>query len=135
MSRSGFTLVEIMVVVVIIGILAGIVVGSFTGHADEARMQATKASIANISTQIDLFRIQQGRYPNSLDELVNKPSDAKTWGGGYMKNGVPLDGWSNKFIYKLDASSFTILSYGADGKEGGDDINKDISNKDAPENK
>ena len=132
--KRGFTLVEMMVVVVIIGILAAVVITSAVHYADKARINATKAQIAEISTALAGFKLETGRYPTSQEgiaALVNKPADFK---GDWPKDGflpsMPKDGWSNDFVYVCPGAdgAFDIISYGADGKEGGDDENADIKN-------
>ena len=130
--KSGFTLVEIMVVVVIIGILATFAIAKFSGQADAARVRTTKALLVQIAGQLDIFKLAHGRYPDSLEELIHAPSwltDPKSFPPeGYLKE-LPVDGWGNKLIYRRGTSSakpFELLSYGADGRQGGDSLDEDL---------
>ena len=133
-DKSGFTLIELMAVIIIIGILAAIVVPGYMSHTEKARMNATKAQIKQIEGAINLFKMESSRYPTTsegLSALVTKPSDFK---GMWPKEGylpeVPKDGWRNDFVYIYPGTSkpFDIISYGADGMEGGEDENADIRN-------
>jgi general secretion pathway protein G len=133
-DKRGFTLVEIMVVVIIIGILATIYITQIAGQSEQARVDATKATIAIISQQLDLFKLNEGRYPDELKDLVDKPPYARRWPkGGYLKS-YPKDGWGRDFIYnypsRFEDEHYDIISYGADGKEGGEGVNEDIWNHD-----
>ena len=123
-SRSGFTLVEVLLVVAILGILAGVVVGNFKNHGAKSRERATRASIASIGTQIAVFQIDMGRYPKSLDELVSDPGSS-SWNGPYVMGGVAAmaDAWGTPFSYKVDGGTFKIISAGTDATTGtADDI-------------
>ena len=132
-AKRGFTLVEMMVVVVIIGILGAIVVTSAVYYADKARINATKAQIKEIETALAGFKLESGRYPTAsegIQALVSKPADFK---GDWPKEGflpeMPKDAWGNDFVYVYPGSkkAYDIISYGADGKEGGEDENADIT--------
>jgi len=132
MNRSGreggFTLLEIMVVLVIIGVLAAIVAPRFIERADEAKVEATQAQMKNIAQALKLYRLQNGRYPDSnagLNALV-----AADKGGKRYLDSVPKDAWGNDFVYLAPGvhGDFDILSYGADGKSGGSGFDSDIGN-------
>lgn len=133
-AREGFTLVEMMVVVVIIGILGAIVLTSAMYWADKAKINATKAQINEIKTALTGFKLETGRYPatsEGIQALVQQPSGFK---GDWPKEGflpeMPKDAWGGDFVYVYPGSKkvFDIVSYGADGKEGGEDENADITN-------
>ncbi|MBI4565038.1 MAG: type II secretion system major pseudopilin GspG [Planctomycetes bacterium] len=132
-ERAGFTLVELMVVIVIIGVLAALLVREVMGHAERARIEATKAMISEVGQAADMFKLDHGRYPESLEDLLYAPSYVKPEKypeRGYLKR-RPLDGWGNEFLYRLEGSGTTpyaIISYGADGREGGTGDATDISN-------
>lgn len=132
MNRSGreggFTLLEIMVVLVIIGVLAALVAPRFIERADEAKVEATRAQMQNIAQALKLYRLQNGRYPDSnagLNALV-----AADKGGKRYLDSVPKDAWGNDFVYLAPGvhGDFDILSYGADGKSGGSGFDTDIGN-------
>lgn len=132
-SESGFTLVEILVVMFILGLLAALVVPNIIGKVGTAQVAATKTQIASLETALDTFRLDVGRYPNSqegLQALVERPTGATRWDGPYLKKAVPQDGWDRPFIYKSpgDGRPYEILSYGADGAAGGEKENADIVN-------
>lgn len=130
LSLTGFTLIEILIVVIILGILAGLVVPRLAGRTEEARKQAAKSDIeGGIALALDLYEADNGKYPSSLDGLVQKPSDASNWKGPYLKKGIPKDPWGNAYIYKYpgaqNPSLYDLSSAGSDGQEGNDD---DITN-------
>ena len=129
-SRAGFTLIEIMLVVVIIGILAGIAAVRFSGRVGQSQESAAKASVQSISLALSLYEIDNGKFPPSLDALITDPGGALNWRGPYLES-RPSDPWGNEFIYVYPSSkrlnSFELKSKGADGIEGGAD---DIANYD-----
>jgi general secretion pathway protein G len=125
---------ELMAVVIIIGILAAIVIPKFVQRVDVAKVNATKAQISIIDGALGQFKMDTGRYPTAaegLQALVTRPGDYKgSWPrDGYLPK-MPKDGWGNDFIYRCPgkAGSYDIISYGSDGKEGGEDENADITN-------
>jgi len=128
-NKKGFTLVELMLVVIIIGILVAMVMPRLAGRTEQARMAAAKTDIElNVGSALDLFELDNGFYPNSLDDLFKEPSEAPNWRGPYLKK-RPLDPWGNPYVYKYPANhegvDYDLYSYGRNGVEGGDD---DISN-------
>jgi general secretion pathway protein G len=130
---SGMTLIEILVVLVLIGIVLGIVGGNFIGRGEKAKADAAKIEIGQIGQSLDLFKLEVGRYPSSqegLQALVSAPAGVANWNGPYWKKTtLPKDPWGNEYKYSSPGQSgaYDILSYGADGKEGGEGANKDIS--------
>ncbi len=125
--QKGFTLAEIMLVVAILGILVSVVLPRMTGRTKEARIQATRLQMENISMALDAFEYDCGRYPTTqegLEALRENPAGAQNWKGPYLKKAVPLDSWSNPFIYLSPGSrnpDYDLASAGPDGQEGGPD--------------
>ena len=128
---AGFTLLEMIVVVAIIGILATLVVVRYTGKTDEAKVAAAKSQIAQIESAVVSFYTHVGRMPKELRELIEKPSGAANWQeGGYLKGKtVPKDPWGTDYRFIAQGRKFTLTSLGADGKEGGTGLDADLSNE------
>lgn len=139
LKYRGFTLFEIMAVIVIIGILAGIVAVNVVGRIDKARVTTTKANLKLLHGAVIQFKFDTGVYPSEemgLLELIEPPTDVTGWAeGGYLNTtDIPKDAWGNDFIYQLAPESgkpFVIISYGADGEEGGEGDDKDLYSTDA----
>jgi general secretion pathway protein G len=139
-NQRGFTLIEIMVVIVILGILAMYVAPKLMGRPEEAKQVRAKMDIAAMETALKLYKLDNGMYPGTdqgLLALVQRPESGsipKKWRqGGYLEKGkVPKDPWSNDYIYLSPGlkGDFDIISYGADGVPGGENENKDITNWD-----
>jgi general secretion pathway protein G len=137
-GSRGFTLIELMVVIVILGILAGLIIPRIMGRPDEARQAKARIQIQALETALKLYRLDNGNYPTTeqgLKALVEPPTVgalAKNWReGGYLEKGkVPKDPWGNDFVYLSPGTKgdFDLLSLGADGEPGGDGKNKDITN-------
>lgn len=131
LSEQGFTLVEIMIVVVILGLLVGLVGPRVFNRFKKAERHTAKAQIEMLATAVDTFRLDMRRYPKELEELVQNPADDRNWDGPYLKkNELPTDPWDNPYVYKCPGDEnrdYDIVSYGADGQPGGEDENADIS--------
>jgi general secretion pathway protein G len=136
-NQKGFTLIEIMVVVIILGILATIVLTNVMGREDEARINAAKVQIRSLEGALDGFKLDNGFYPatdQGLDALIKKPETgripAKWKDGGYLKPArIPKDPWGNDYHYYSpgnEGREYEIISYGADGEQGGEKRNADI---------
>lgn len=121
-SRGGFTLVEVLLVVAILGILAGVVVVNLSGRRESANIQATRASIASVCTALDLYEVDTGRYPSSLEGLVSSDG-AANWNGPYLQGGAPADAWGTKLSLQRSEGGYKVISAGPDmSMGGGDDI-------------
>ncbi|MEE9912926.1 MAG: type II secretion system major pseudopilin GspG [Deltaproteobacteria bacterium] len=139
--EAGFTLIELMVVIVILGLLAGLILPRFMGQSDTAKQQAAKTQMALLESALKMYKLDNGSYPTTeqgLKALVEPPTGGnlpKNWRkGGYLEKGkVPKDPWKNDFVYVSPGShsDFDITSLGADGEPGGEDIDKDINNWDS----
>ena len=129
----GMTLIEILVVLVLIGVVLGIVGGNFIGKGEKAKADAAKIEISQIAQTLDLYKLEIGRYPTTqegLQALISAPAGVTNWNGPYWKRStVPKDPWGNEYKYSSPGQStpYEIISLGADGKEGGDGPNKDLS--------
>ncbi len=136
--RSGFTMVELMAVLIILGLLAGVVVKNFVGQTERAKVTTTKASLKELASAVSQFYMDTNRYPTEevgLVELVEQPSDVVNWqpGGYLLTTEVPTDGWGRDFIFERFPPSgmpFVIKSLGADGQDGGEGYDADILSTD-----
>jgi general secretion pathway protein G len=131
-AARGFTLVELLLVLVILAVLASVVVPKLTKRSEQARVAAAATDIASISTALDAFEVDTGRYPSSdegIKGLMEQPSNAKDWKGPYLKRLVLNDPWGHPYVYRApgqhNASGYDLYSFGPDGQEGGED---DIDN-------
>jgi general secretion pathway protein G len=137
-GHQGFTLIELMVVLVILGVLASLIVPRIMGRPEEARRIKARVDIQSLETALKLYNLDNGVYPSTeqgLQALVELPSAGvlpKNWrDGGYLEKGkVPEDPWGNEYIYLSPGShgDFDLISYGADGESGGEGKDEDVVN-------
>ena len=131
-GEGGFTLVEILVVITIIGLIMALVAPRVLNYLGEAKSKTAKIQIESFGSALDLFYLDLGRYPSTsegLAVLAQPPGNVQTWNGPYLKGGiVPTDPWGNPFVYRSpgEHGAYDIISYGADGQEGGTGTAKDI---------
>jgi general secretion pathway protein G len=128
---KGFTLLELLVVIVIIGLLAGYVAPRYFSQVGKSEIQVAKAQIESLEKALDQFRLDAKRYPTSeegLEVLVAKPANVPGWSGPYLKKAVPNDPWGRPYLYRVpgEKHEFEIVSYGRDGKAGGIGEDADI---------
>lgn len=125
-KRNGFTMIEILLVVIIIGILVGLIAPRLAGRSEEARRHAAKADImGGLALAIDLFEADNGKFPDQLTDLNKNPGSANNWRGPYLKKGLSKDPWGNDYNYKApgtyNTDSYDLFSLGPDKKEGTED--------------
>lgn len=133
-TTKGFSLIEMLFVVAIIGLIAALVLPRLGGAFGTSQVKTTRAQIAQLSTAVEAFKLDVGRYPTEeegLAALVTRPDNTPGWQRPYLeKSTVPVDAWGRPFIYKIDADyGFRIISYGGDGAPGGEGENADIDNR------
>lgn len=132
LAIAGFTLLELLVVMVIIGLLAAYVGPRYFAQLGKSEQSAAKAQIEALAKALDAYRLDTGYYPTTdkgLNALVDKPGDDPKWQGPYLQKAVPADPWSRAYIYRSPGTNtdFDLLSYGKDGQPGGQAENADVS--------
>ncbi len=133
-ARKGFSLMELMIVIIILGLLAALVMPNLIGKSEQAKQGLVCIQMENIRNALDSFKLDNGTYPDTeqgLDALIKNPDPERYVNyapGGYFKNAVlPKDPWKHHYIYTKDDNGINLISLGADGREGGKDENKDIT--------
>ena len=130
-NRRGFTLLELMVVMVILGLLAALVGPRFFGQVGKSEQKAAKSQISLFETGLGLYRLDVGKFPTTeqgLQALREKPDGVENWDGPYLEKEVPLDPWGRPYVYRFpgEHGDYDILALGADGRFGGEDEDADI---------
>jgi len=128
--QRGFTLVELLLVLVILALIAGLVLPGIIGKAESAKVKAASSQISRISMSVESFYLDTGTAPSSLDDLVNEPSGVTGWNGPYIKNSLLKDPWGEPYKYSVPGdhgADFDIWSYGPDRQQGGEGKNADIT--------
>tara|TARA_R110002167_G_scaffold366448_1_gene597405 strand:- start:27258 stop:27653 length:396 start_codon:yes stop_codon:yes gene_type:complete len=129
-KNTGFTMIELLIVIVILGLLASLVAPKFFNQLGTAERGIAAAQMNAFETALDTYRLDMGSYPEKLEEL--RTSEKPRWDGPYLPKGVPLDPWGNPYVYSTpgeDGAPYKIMSYGADGQAGGVENNEDIVHK------
>ena len=132
-ATRGFTLLELLVVMVIIGLLAGFVAPRYFAQVGKSQVKVARAQIDALDKALDQFRLDVGRYPTTeegLQALAVQPASEAGWAGPYLKKGVPMDPWGRPYVYVNPGQhgDFDLLSYGKDGRPGGSGEDADITN-------
>ena len=132
-GKSGFTLLELLVVVAIIGLLVGYVAPRYFGQVGKSEITTAKAQIDALEKALDQYRLDTGRYPSTelgLNALVQRPQNEPKWNGPYLRKAVPLDPWGKPYVYRIpgEKSDYDLISFGKDGAAGGSGENADITN-------
>ncbi len=122
----GFTLIEILVVMAIIAMLAVMVAPNLFRQQAGAMRDVALSEISTLEAALDIYRLDVGEYPDSLEGLIENDTDRASWNGPYLRRGVPTDPWDNDYVYESNGREFTLISYGADGASGGEDDDADI---------
>lgn len=129
--EAGFTLIELLVVLVIIGLLGAVVAPRFIGKGEKAKPQIARQQIELLGTALDTYKLDIGNYPESLTFLIETgQEEMRKWDGPYLqKKVIPKDPWGNEYVYKYpgENSEYDLSSYGKDGEEGGEGLNRDIN--------
>ena len=123
---DGFTLIEILVVMAIIAMLAVMVAPNLFNQQAGAMRDVARTEISTLEAALDIYRLDVGEYPDSLDGLMEDDTDRASWNGPYLRRAVPTDPWGNDYVYESSGREFTLISYGADGSSGGEDDEADI---------
>lgn len=125
-KAEGFTIIELLIVMAILGMLAVMVAPNLFNQAAGARQDAARSQMSSLGSALDAYRLDMGQYPDDLDGLVDNDSNRDAWNGPYLRGDVPLDPWGNKYAYESSGRNYSLMSYGADGVEGGEDTDADI---------
>jgi general secretion pathway protein G len=127
-AQTGFTLIELLIVMAILAMLAALVGPALFGNLEKGKQSTATSQISMLESALDSYRLDVGHYPDTLQSLVENTDDEDGWDGPYLSRAdeVPLDPWDNEYVYSRDGRSYSLISYGADGMEGGEDEDTDI---------
>ncbi|MHC5349320.1 type II secretion system major pseudopilin GspG [Metapseudomonas furukawaii] len=130
--QGGFTLLELLVVLVVLGLLAGIVAPKYFNQLGKSETRVARAQIEGLVKALDIYRLEVGRYPSTeqgLTALVAAPTDEPRWAGPYLQKGVPQDPWGRAYVYRSPGENgdFDLLTLGKDGQPGGDGENAEVT--------
>lgn len=123
---SGFTLIELLVVMAILGLLAALVGPALFNNFGKGQQTAAASQISNLASALDSYRLDVGRYPQTLRGLVENDTGRDSWDGPYLRGDLPKDPWDNDYFYQPGDRDFILMSYGRDGVPGGEDEDADI---------
>jgi len=128
--QFGFSMIELLVVLVILGLLAGLVGPQFFGKVDSAKVRTAETQVKMLKMALQTYRLDVGNYPQELDDLRSAPANVSDyWDGPYLDERLPNDPWNKAYVYRLDSTAeqgFYLYSLGADGAEGGDELDTEI---------
>ncbi len=127
---SGFTLIELIVVIALVAVLAAVVAPNLLGKASDANRKSAAVQLEKVANAVELYRLETGRYPEKLTDLVQKPNGVERWNGPYVRKLSRLkDPWGNDLVLKLPGQHgpFDVISYGGDGRPGGDGDAADVN--------
>ncbi len=123
---KGFTLIELLVVLAILGMLAALVGPAIFSNLGKGQRATAASQVSNLETALDTYLLEIGRYPETLEGLVENDTGRDTWNGPYLRGGLPKDPWGNDYFYQPGDKEFVLMSYGKDGTPGGEDDDADI---------
>ena len=125
-KTGGFTLIELLIVMAILGMLAALVGPALFGNLSKGQRSAAQTQISNFESALDTYRLDVGQYPKTLNGLVENDSGRDSWDGPYIRGDLPKDPWGSDYFYQPNDKDFVLMSYGKDGKPGGQKDDEDI---------
>jgi len=128
-TQTGFSLIELLVVLVILGLIAGLVVPNIIGRTEDAKVKAAATTIQRLAMGVEAYYLDNGEVPDRLEQLVNDPGNVSNWTGPYVKSSILKDPWGQEYMFRYpgEHGEFDIISYGRDKQAGGEGNNADIN--------